>query len=762
MHKFKSKLIVMLFMYSIATTAIVYQNYIFIANLFKKYRAFEWLCTDKNSEGDFFLCVAQENYIHFLLVTGLIIQFISGFIGGILINILSKKRYISKIAFIFLIIGWMLLSISLSYSKYYMDNYTRLLILSWGSSHTKKAFKRISMLFNLAFICFGIGSDNSYLPIIYYINERYPIDDNIIKSKLEASENKLSALRNILRNKNYILISAMSSLAVLSLFVGNVLIIALNKFDSENNVTLIISMYVLICIAPSFFISNLLDHKYNYNQNTNNENTIKNNESNINENENEDDDDNVTSIVISNDDDINRNAVISSEALISHNAIITPNTVISPNVITATNIVISTATDAMLANSNTSVLKSDMIGISPGRNGKNKRKSFIHNSSGSNTIINDDIDVSIVGNDFTRNRRSESHNSSLSDFYKKKSYVSRFSDPNFENLHSPNGDIENAQGHNVINMDIENYIKQNENNITPRNRHISTISYGKSSTLKENEENGESGKVGESKKNENCEKKENNEEKEKNEKGDEKDDEKTMKIIIHPSESINKEIQKKNKLKNINFEIFKKQVVSSCYIFIVIEFFILTFSNCFFMFSLFDIYENSVFGNTLDIYSYILPSSFIITLIFGIVADIISIHNFISFNLTLGIIVFILTLIYYQTMSVIVGYMSLVIYFFHQSFFANHMYMYMSTVFKEDNFPILIGIVNMWASIAFFMSYKIHEIIKYNKSKIYGKITIEVIIVSYMLIFLFHILYIKKKNHWNDDELEYKEIQCPC
>ncbi|KEG01052.1 major facilitator superfamily-related transporter, putative [Plasmodium vinckei vinckei] len=751
MHRFKSKLIVMLFMYSIATTAIVYQNYIFIANLFKKYRAFEWLCTDKNSEGDFFLCVAQENYIHFLLVTGLIIQFISGFIGGILINILSKKRYISKIAFIFLIIGWMLLSISLSYSKYYMDNYTKLIILSLGSSHTQIAFKRISILFNLAFICFGIGSDNSYLPIIYYINERYPIDDNIIKSKLEASEDKLSALRNILRNKNYILISAMSSLAVLSLFVGNVLIIALNRFDSENNVILIISMYVLICIAPSFFISNLLDHKNNYNQNLNTENTIKNNESNINENEDEDADD-VTSIVISNDDDLNHNVVMPSEALISHNAIITPNTVISPNVITATNIVISTATDDMLANSNTSILKSDMIGISPIRNGKKKRNSFVHNSSGSNTIINDSIDVSIVSNDFARNKRSESHSSTLNDFYKKKNYTSRLSDPRFETLNTPNDDINNTQVHNVINMDIENYIKQNENNITPRNKHLNTISYGKSSTLKENEKDGEIGKIKESGK---------NEENDKNEENNKNDDQ-AMKIIIHPSESLNNEIQKKNKLKNINFEIFKKQVVSSCYIFIVIEFFILTFSNFFFMLSLFDIYENSVFGNTLDIYSYILPSSFIITLIFGIVADIISIHNFISFNLILGIIVFILTFIYYQTMSVIVGYTSLIIYFFHQSFFANHMYMYMSTVFKEENFPILIGIVNMWASIAFFLSYKIHEILKYNKNKMYGKITVVVIIISYILIFLFHILHIKKKAHWDNNELEYKEAQCCC
>ncbi|CXI02436.1 transporter, putative [Plasmodium berghei] len=722
MCKLKSKLIVILFMYSIATTAIVYQNYIFIANLFKKYRAFEWLCTNKNSEGDFFLCIDQENYVHFLLVTGLIIQFISGFIGGILINILSKKRYISKIAFIFLIIGWMLLSISLSYSKYYMDNYTKLSILSWMGSHTEKAFKRISILFNLAFICFGIGSDNSYLPIIYYINERYPIDDNMIKSKLEASKSKLSALKNILRNKNYILISAMSSLAVLSLFVGNVLIIALNKFDSENNVILIISMYVLICIAPSFFISNLLDYKNNYNQNTNNENTIKNNESNINENE-----DDVTSIVISNHDDINHNVVISSEALISHNAVITPNTVISPNVITATNIVISTATDVMAANSNSSVLKPDMIGICASRNSKKKGKHHIHNINGSSTIINDNLDASIGGNDFSENMGSESHNSSLSDHYKKKNYTSIFTDSRYESLNSPSDDIENTQVLNVINMNIENYI-------TPINKHLNGVSYGKSLTQKESE------KIGENVKNE----------------------EKTPKIAIHPSESINKEIKKKNKLKNINFDIFKKQVISSCYIFIVIEFFILTFSNCFFMFSLFDIYENSVFGNTLDIYSYILPSSFIITLIFGIVADIISIHNFISFNLILGIIVFILTLIYYQTTSVIVGYMSLIIYFFHQSFFANHMYMYMSTVFKEDNFPILIGIVNMWASIAFFMSYKSHELIKYSKRKVYGKITVGIIIISYMLIFIFHLLHIKKKTHWNSKEVEYRESQCYC
>ncbi|ETB59188.1 hypothetical protein YYC_03438 [Plasmodium yoelii 17X] len=733
MCKLKSKLIVILFMYSIATTAIVYQNYIFIANLFKKYRAFEWLCTNKSSGGDFFLCIDQENYIHFLLVTGLIIQFMSGFIGGILINILSKKRYISKIAFIFLIIGWMLLSISLSYSKYYMDNYTRLTILSWGGSHTQKAFKRISILFNLAFICFGIGSDNSYLPIIYYINERYPIDDNMIKSKLEASKSKLSALKNILRNKNYILISAMSSLAVLSLFVGNVLIIALNKFDSENNVILIISMYVLICIAPSFFISNLLDYKNNYNQNMNNTNTIKNNESNINENDNEDD---VTSIVISNDDDMNNNVVISSEPFISHNAVITPNTVISPNVITATNIVISTATDAMIGTSNSSVLNTDMISICASRNGKKKRKNHMHNSNGNSTIINDDIDIDANendangndangnganGNGANENDANESHNSNLNEHYKKKNYTSRFTDSRYESLTSPSDDIENTQVLNVINMNIENYI-------SPRNKHLKGVSYAKSLTQKESEKN----------------------------------EEKITKIAIHPSESINKEINKKNKLKNINFEIFKKQVISSCYIFIVIEFFILTFSNCFFMFSLFDIYENNVFGNTLDIYSYILPSSFIITLIFGIVADIISIHNFISFNLILGIIVFILTLIYYQTTSVIVGYMSLVIYFFHQSFFANHMYMYMSTIFKEDNFPILIGIINMWASIAFFMSYKSHELIKYSKIKIYGKITVGIIIVSYIIIFLFHLLHIKKKTHWNDKEIEYRESQCYC
>ncbi|SBT34912.1 transporter, putative [Plasmodium ovale wallikeri] len=185
----KNKLTIFLFMYSIATTAIVYQNYIFIANLFKKYRAFEWLYSNEKSR--------EEQNV-----------------------------------------------------EQYME----------------KMFKRISFFLNVAFMCFGIGSDNSYLPIIYYINERYPVNDEIVETKTNVTEKKLNMLKNILRNKNYILISTMSSLAVLSLFVGNVLIITLNFFEFENNVIVILMIYIIVCIIPSFFISNLLDKHDHYDE----------------------------------------------------------------------------------------------------------------------------------------------------------------------------------------------------------------------------------------------------------------------------------------------------------------------------------------------------------------------------------------------------------------------------------------------------------------------------------------------------------------
>ncbi|CAA9987938.1 transporter, putative [Plasmodium knowlesi strain H] len=491
-----------LFMYSIATTAIVYQNYIFIAFLFKRYRAYEWLCTGQSNQmgGDFFVCKEQENYIQFLLVSGLIIQFISGSIGSMLINVMSKKKYVSRVAFSFLFTGWTLLSVALLYSKRYMEGYS-----PNGSSGERSnglgllpgGFQTISLLFNLAFACFGIGSDNSYLPIIYYVNEKYPVEKGERTHKSVEStdekghaemtnyggESKLGALKNILKNKNYILISTMSSLAVLSLFVGNVLLAALNVFEGESNITVVVGLYILVCVVPSFFIANLLDER-----------------------------------------------------------------------------------------------------------GEGK--------TSDNVAISEQI---------TPNRES-------------------------------------------------------------------TQVYG-----------------------------------------------------------------------NIHLDVLKNQVKSPFYQFIVIEFFTITFSICYFMFSLFDIYEHSVFGDTLNIYSLVLPSSFIITLVFGIIADIISIYNFMSFNLILGISVFSLTWVYYKTASVLVGYLSLIIYFFHQSFFANHMYMYMSTVFGENNFAVLIGIINAFASVAFFLSFKSFEYIKYYGGPVHSQMLIQMVILSYVLLFLFHVFYIKKK-----------------
>ncbi|KAI4838962.1 major facilitator superfamily-related transporter [Plasmodium brasilianum] len=600
MRKLRSKITIFLFMYSIATTAIVYQNYIFIANIFKKYRAFEWLCKNEKEQrdNDFFLCKEQENYIQFLLVTGLIIQFISGSIGSILIKIFSKKKYISQVAFIFLFIGWTLLSVALHYSKSYMDIYA--LSAAKSSYHSdvtnnrhsgarssahiivtdmQKMFQLISLLFNISFICFGIGSDNSYLPIIYYINEIYPVKDNIMEKSNKTEKSKLNTFKTIMRNKNYILISTMSSLAVLSLFVGNVIIITLDFLEFKKNVIVIILVYILICIFPSFFIANMLEYKKNYVQQTKKE---------IDEQE------------------YSGKYIHEQENSYKH------------------------------------ICNSDPA--------KDIAKSIGKEDISSNAVI----------------------------------YI-----VNYEN--------QDNSGKNK---------NEKLDKCTPeKNVHFEEIKTdgGRSTCTYINEK--------------------------KEEKKVEKKEEKKMKGFF----------------KNISCRTLKKQLVSPFYIFIVVEFFIITFSICFFMFSLFDIYENNVFGNTLNIYSLILPSSFIITLIFGIVADVISIYNFISFNLILGILVFALIFIYYKTASVIIGYVSLIIYFFHQSFFANHMYMYMSTVFKEENFSVLIGIINTFASFAFFLSFKIYEHIKYQKhNSTYKEIITQVIFSSYLIVFLFHIFYIKR------------------
>lgn len=132
-------------MYSISTTAIVYQNYIFISNLLKNYRAFEWLCIKNEDDnivhGDFFVCNEQENYVQFLLILGFIIQFLSGSIGSVLIKIFSKK-IIAQAAFIFLFFGWIILGTALSYSKYYVDN------------NITNKISLVSFFLNLSFIFF--------------------------------------------------------------------------------------------------------------------------------------------------------------------------------------------------------------------------------------------------------------------------------------------------------------------------------------------------------------------------------------------------------------------------------------------------------------------------------------------------------------------------------------------------------------------------------------------------------------------------------
>ncbi|SOS76532.1 transporter, putative [Plasmodium sp. gorilla clade G1] len=576
MKKVKDKTIISLFMYSISTTAIVYQNYIFISNLLKNYRAFEWLCIKNEDDnivhGDFFVCNEQENYVQFLLILGFIIQFLSGSIGSVLIKIFSKK-IIAQAAFIFLFFGWIILGTALSYSKYYVDN------------NITNKISLVSFFLNLSFIFFGIGSDNSYLPIIYYINDRYPVED--IDKHLYIIENnnnnKLQKLKYILKNKNYILISTMSSLAVLSLFVGNVINITLKYLPFQNNVILVILTYLALCVIPAFFIANFLDDKTNTHKNDNQ---------------------------LVSEDNIQTNQ--------------------DKNKINYINCV-------------------DDI---------NNSSNNINNSS------NNSINIQHI--------QHKLDNINYTEHVNEKTLLTK--------------DLYNSGEK-----------KEKEKNVQAASQNV-VLDMGKDEIYEENL--------------------------------------KRRKKLFY--------------LKDVDFVVLKDQIKSPLYIFILVEFFLITFSVCYFMFSLFDIYENNVFGETLNVYSLILPSSFIFTLIFGIIADVINISNFISFNLILGIFVYMLIYFYYTTANVTIGYISLVIYFFHQSFYANHMYMYMSTIFKQENFSILIGIINTFASLAFFMSYKIHEFIKIkNKNNVYPKAIAQGLFVSYLVVFFTHIFYIRRKMRYH-------------
>ncbi|CRG99804.1 transporter, putative [Plasmodium relictum] len=596
MNKLKNKIIIVLFMYSISTTSIVYQNYIFIANLFKKFRAYEWLCKNEkgNSDDDFFLCYEQENSIQFLLTTGFIIQFISGSIGSVLIKITSKK-YIAKIGFFFMLIGWILLCVSLYYTKYYIEN------------KIENNFEIISLFFKLSFICLGIGSDNTYLPIIYYINEKYPVKDDIIKSN--RLNDKFNKLKNLLRNKNYILISTMSSLAVLSLFVGNVINVTLYYFDFQSNIIIVILIYISLCIVPSFFITNFLEYKEDFYEEY--VDIIKN------EHKYEEKNDKILNNV-----------------------------------------------DLYKSGNEASYIKK-----------KDYEKNYYNNSPKYNS-----------DNDYEEN---------FDEIYEDNPYKNKEENNDNKICFKKNNHMVTNESNPKINNDIVIYL----NNMKNEDKNNEIYEY-KNEMINKNKE-------------------------------------KNSTMLISRRENIF--------LKNINFTLLKKHVLSSLYIFIIIEFFIVTFSICFFMFSLFDIYEKNAFGNTLNIYSYFLPSSFIVTLIFGIVADIIGIYNFISFNLILGISLFISILIYYNTYNVLIGYISLIIYFFHQSFYANHMYMYMSTIFRDNNFSILIGIINFFACFGFYLSYKINEYVKYKKESVHLTIITKIMISSYVLIFFFYIIYIKRK-----------------
>ncbi|CRG95350.1 transporter, putative [Plasmodium gallinaceum] len=597
-------------MYSISTTSIVYQNYIFIANLFKKHRAYEWLCKNEkgSSDDDFFLCYEQENSIQFLLTSGFIIQFASGSIGSILIKVISKK-YVAQIGFFFIFIGWIFLCVSLSYSKYYFEH------------KIENNFQVVSLFFNLAFICFGLGSDNSYLPIIYYINERYPVKDDIIKSC--SLNDKFNKLKNLLRNKNYILISAMSSLAVLSLFVGNVINATLDFFDFENNIIIVVLIYISLCVIPSFLITNFLEYKKNYHEEDSN--CIK--------------------------------------------------------------------TEYSHEGKNLNVLKNI-------KDYKHKNETYFKKKKNCENNSCDNNDKNNFDNNYEENLNSIYKNNSHKN--NEENYENKFflkENNNFltnENIQKTNNDI-------VIHLNNFNYEDKNKETYEC-----------KKEIMNNSEENKE--KI---KNLNNC------------------TTEKSSSELTSTKDNIS--------IKNTDFSLLKKQVTSSFFIFIIIEFFIITFSICFFMFSLFDIYEKNAFGNTLNIYSYFLPSSFIITLIFGFVADIIGIYNFITFNLILGISLFSFIFIYYNTYNVMIGYISLIIYFFHQSFYVNHMYIYMSTIFRDNNFSILIGIINSFACCGFYLSYKIYENIKYKKESIYTIITIEMIISLYVIIFLFYLIYVKKK-----------------
>lgn len=390
------------------------------------------------------------------------------------------------------------------------------------------------------------------------------------------NNNKLQKLKYILKNKNYILISTMSSLAVLSLFVGNVINITLKYLPFQNNVILVILTYLALCVIPAFFIANFLDDKTNTHKNDN------------------------------------------------------------------------------------QLVSEDNIQTNQDKNKINYINSVDDINNSSNNSIN----------------------------------------------------IQHIQ-HKLDNINYTEHV--NEKTLLTKNLY-------NSGEKKEKEKNVQAASQ-------------------------------NVVMDMGKDEIYEEHLKRRKKLfylKDVDFGVLKDQIKSPLYIFILVEFFLITFSVCYFMFSLFDIYENNVFGETLNVYSLILPSSFIFTLIFGIIADVINISNFISFNLILGIFVYMLIYFYYTTANVTIGYISLVIYFFHQSFYANHMYMYMSTIFKQEIFSILIGIINTFASLAFFMSYKIHEFIKIkNKNNVYPKAIAQGLFVSYLVVFFTHIFYIRRKMRYH-------------
>lgn len=675
----QSHLSCLLFIYSISTTSIVFQNYIFVVTLFQKHRVYEWKCengttTDSNS----FACLQQEKGITLLYIVASVTQYIAGSFGSFLIQLFQNKKYVARIGQTFLLLGWCCLMGALCFSKILLQNVER---NGQDITQTSWPFDIIDVLLFIAFTCFGLGADNVYLPIIYYINENYPYDTQVVKKREgeregkgereeenqqeeeegdeekgekegerkeegedeeeeELKQRKISTNSEIIETqqetstddfkqinneaiKNYKSIKEREESQKAPLKVEK------SNFSLERvKVLLKNKNYILLSIMSSVVLLGLI----------------------------------VGTIMNLGVDYFKSDyAVVFVVSLYIFICII-PSMFISNRL--QYKVVTGTGSDALqhgLKNDDTQFLYEDTnnytkynhIRIMKGDLLLVKRKHSRHSS--------DENKVVPIGCNISVKQEKAEENNLVSDMCI---------------------DIEKDEGAGIgtraevgnIKRNIINEQAKSDNLENPRKFHI---------------------------------------------------------------------FKKRDIFLNIDVPLLWNQIRSRHFLFILIEFCIINCSICIFMFGLFDIYSTEQFGNTLDIYSYMYIPACFLSFAFGVIADVIGIYNFISVNLTFGIAIFLFLKIYVDSYNVIAAISALVFFVLHWSVFANHMYMFMSTVFQDKNFSLLIGIINWFACIGFIAAHFLHAFMKNKGYMLCLRSCAPIIVFIYSLLLIIFCIFIR-------------------